>query len=132
MPVIANEPTYLFRTPNGIQSISNPLYRYVFHPVPGTASSPDKAFKVGKFTGLPYTVRSINDDGGIDINKGNELLRTDGKYVTRHPLSTLDCADCFGRFMQLTHDLLMKLNGSFAHFLTKTQLRPPSQKQGST
>ena len=73
MPVLVDEPTYLVRTPNGIQDLPNPLYRYVFNPVPGSKTSTDEAFEVHNVTGLQYTMRADN---------ANEVLLMNGRCAT--------------------------------------------------
>lgn len=79
MPGLANDPTCLVRTPKGVMSVPNPVYRYKFHPVPGTALSPDEKFEIGKYKTLPYTVRSLGEDGVVDIEAANKRLEVDGQ-----------------------------------------------------
>jgi hypothetical protein len=86
LPDIVNYPTWMVRTPKGIEEIPNPLFQYVFHPIPGSASSPDEAFEIGKFTNLPGTVRAIDDEGVVQMEKANALLQEEGKYVINERL----------------------------------------------
>jgi hypothetical protein len=71
----------MVRTPKGIEEIDNALFQYRFHPIPGSPSSPDAAFEIGEFNDLSTTVRAIDDDGNMQIEKANALLQEEGKCV---------------------------------------------------
>ena len=79
LPAVVNEQTCLIRTPTGVKDVQNPLYRYDFHPIPGSAASPDEEFVIGKFRKLQYTVRNLHDDGVMDIEELNQRLHTEGQ-----------------------------------------------------
>jgi hypothetical protein len=79
----------MVRTPRGIEEIDNALFQYRFHPIPGSPSSPDHAFEIGAFTDLPTTVRAIDDDGNVQLEKANALLQKEGKCVMPNHLSTM-------------------------------------------
>lgn len=79
MPALTNESTCLIRTPTGVESVVNPLYRYEFHPVPGTVSAQDEVFEVGEHKKLPYTVRNMGDNGISNIGEANKKLNEDGQ-----------------------------------------------------
>ena len=75
MPDPVNDPIITINTPQGIQSISNPLYNYTFHPLPGP---PD--FPAGDdLSSYPSTVRYPDASGNSQPDLANQQLQANAQ-----------------------------------------------------
>ena len=75
MPDPVNDPTITINTPQGPQSISNPLYTYTFHPLPSAPDFPAD----DPLSSYPSTVRYPDDSGKGQPDLANQQLQANAQ-----------------------------------------------------
>ncbi|KAI9895089.1 MAG: hypothetical protein M1814_000314 [Vezdaea aestivalis] len=95
MPAQVNQPTISINTPTGQQTITNPLYSYVFHPRPSNSDFPSND---GRITQYSQTVRYPNAQGQSQPDRINQQLAANAGSLHDRTYLLLSRQSSYGAF----------------------------------
>jgi tyrosinase len=78
MPTVITQPNVYVNTPKGVKSITNPLAKYTFHPIPSADDFPQDF----PLSHAPQTERTPDDNGNDQVAAINAAMKANGKALT--------------------------------------------------